>query len=241
MVNKGDKPVQTTLARGEVLPSELRDALRQAAADAKFVFVYLAWRDGHTASVTDVGDLEPIEDAGQVFSVYARFDYEDDSQLTMELRNSRTPSITSAKGPTARARQAAIGQAWATIPGRARLTMKWDVLLWAGSFGLMAGQALQVVVTAVLVAMSLGGVSALREYQAEAPGALGWALRIAGLLLSIALFLFVRRLTQHRLRARLVVLHRPESRLMEVWTVIAGVAGVGALVWGVVAYLFPRN
>jgi hypothetical protein len=230
MVNKEAKAVKTTLARGRVLPAELLQVLRQGASDATSVFITVIWRDGSTASVRSVDEVEPIEDARNVFAVHGRFDYEDGSNLKMQLRDYREPGNLSAIGDTARTRQAAIGQTWATIPGRARLSKTWDFAIWSISCGLLTGALFQFVFSAVIVAGSWGEISSV-----------GWAWRTAALLLAIAFFVVVRRNTQHRWIARLVTLNRPASQLVEFWTVVAGVGTVVAIGWSVYAYLFPRT
>ena len=119
MVNKGEKATTATLARGEVLSSELIEVLRLAADGATFVYIRIVWRDEHHAVVRKADDLDPIEDPRNVFSVHGRFVYEDESELSLDLQNFREPGQSSAKGQTARTRQATVSQLWASIPGRA--------------------------------------------------------------------------------------------------------------------------
>jgi hypothetical protein len=224
MVNKGVQPTKTELARGQITPDELVQVLKTAAAGADSPFIKIYWRDGHQAVVSDIDKLEPIEDVGELDSLFCMFDYADGSQLTMTVLGSRLSHL-SALGETARQRQSEVGQLWAGLPGRATMTSKWGFFAWVLSVGMMTGALVQLV---------LGGF-----YQSSL---VAWGPRVSAVLLSVGLFLFLRARTALRYRSsKPVSLIRRDSRQTDIWTVIAGVTGVISMAIAIVAYVHPLN
>lgn len=106
-MNKKDKPTDVELKRGVILPSELTQLLQIGAPGASSTFVMAVWNDDRQASVTNVSDMDPLEDAEGVESIHAEFRYSDESTLTIRLRIYSENNL-SAVGDTARQRQSAI-------------------------------------------------------------------------------------------------------------------------------------
>jgi hypothetical protein len=223
-LNKNGKPVEVELKRGAILPSELAHILSMAGPDATCTLITLSWADDYKSSVTDIRDVEPIEDAEEVKSVVAKFRYGDESNLTISLRQYYRNTLE-AFGDKARERQSAISQYWAGLPERSLLT--YLTANWLRS--------LPMVLTGGAVTFFLAGfIFHSRRHAMEL-----WTLRFSFLLIVLCIYLFIRSTHAIRAFSRLVVLaRRPHSN---VWTVVAGITAIAGLCLSVAAYFFPRQ
>lgn len=229
MVTKAEKPREVMLSRGSILPSELVSVVTSAWEGATGVFDHVAvvWDDGHSAAVRKLDELAPIEDAEGISSLAGNFTYEDGSELKLALSR-YSENTMSAKGQTARQRQAVIAQQWATFPKRGRWSAKSAdrAESWSASF-------LAVVGFLLLISIFDEGIR----------NSATWAAVKAGvLILSWCLFLSVRATVSVRASRKLVTLDRSVRRsAAETWTIIAGVAGVLALALALITYFYPRK
>ena len=220
-LNKQNAPVEVELTRGAILPGELTRLLTIAARDATFIIVTLIWSDGSQASTIDINEIEPIEDAVRVKTVFARFQYGDESNLIVWLSQA-CRSFLGAVGDTAREHQSNIALYWASLPQRSPLTYRSARWLRSLPTALGGGS------TAFFVA----GVFSDHSMAS-------WALRIGFLLIAVCSYLFIRSTHAIRAFSRLVVLVRPPRR--NIWTAIAGVSAIATLCLSLVSYLFPRR
>ncbi|WP_157118366.1 hypothetical protein [Mycobacterium sherrisii] len=210
------------LTRGAILPAELKDLLVLAAHDAKCVMVTLVWSDNSQASTTDIDEIDPIEDAEDIRSVFGKFVYDNRSTLTVVLRRYYR-NVLEAAGPSAVQRQSAIAQYWASLPDRSSLT--YIAARWVRSLPIaLLGGA----VTFFIAGFFHGG----RHHMAP------WALRIGFLLIALCAYLYVRSAHATHGFSKLILLARRPRR--DTWTIVAGISGIGALVLSLIAYLFPR-
>jgi hypothetical protein len=228
VVNKSEKSSEERLPPGPILPSDLAAALRTAATDATYMRVWIRWSDDHTATVRDIDELEPIEDAAGIESVDATFNYADDSDLEIDLRLYRDCTV-SAKGRTARERKSMVAQQWAAIPGRGRLTRQQSFWAWNMSQSFVVGS---------MFSLALGLFFAFFVHvHAALPLGLGAAAA------AVCIYLAVRRTPSVRALSKMVVLERKSDSRVEFWTVVAGLAAVIALLWGVIwgvfTYVYP--
>jgi len=222
-MNKNAKPVEVELTRGAILPSELTHILTMAGPEATCTFISVSWSDEYQASVMDVEDVDPIEDAEDVKSIVARFRYPDKSNLTISLRQHYRNTLE-AVGGKARERQSAIAQYWASLPERSLLTyLKANWL-----------RSLPIALTGGAVTFLVAGLFFhSRRHAMEL-----WTFRVSFLLIALCSYLFIRSTHAVRAFSRLVVLaRRPHSN---VWTIIAGVTAIASLCLGIAAYFFPR-
>lgn len=222
-LNKQNKPVVVELTRGAILPAELKDLLVLAAHDAKCVMVTLVWSDNSQASTTDIDEIDPIEDAEDIRSVFGKFVYDDDSTLTVVLRRYYR-NVLEAAGRISVQRQSAIAQYWASLPDRSSLT--YLAANWVRSLPVaLLGGAITFFIAGFFFP---GG----RHHMAP------WALRIGFLLIALCAYLFVRSAHATHGFSKLILLARRSRR--DTWTIVAGISGIGALVLSLIAYLFPR-
>lgn len=223
-MNKNAKPVEVELKRGAILPTELTHILAMAQPDSMCTLITLSWSDNYRSSVTNVDDVEPIEDAEEVKSVLARFRYGDASNLTISLRQYYRNTIE-AFGGTARERQSAIAQYWAGLPERSLLT--YLSANWLRSLPMvLAGGA---------VTFLLAGFF----FHSRRHGMELWTLRISFLLIALCSYLFIRSTHAIRAFSRLVVLARRARS--SIWTIVAGITAIATLCLSVAAYFFPRQ
>ena len=222
-MNKLDKPLEVELTRGAILPSELKQILVMAAHEANCVMMTVVWSDNSQATTTDVNEIEPIEDAEDVRSIFAKFHYTDGSNLTNALRRYYR-NILEAVGKTSLQRQSSIPQYWAGLPERSSLTYIAANWLRSLPIALLGGAC----------TFFAAGFFFHGGRHSMAP----WALRVGFLLIALCSFLFVRSTHANYGFSRLVILARRARR--DTWTVVAGVSGIGALVLSLIAYLFPR-
>lgn len=222
-MNKQDKPSEVELTRGSILPSELKQLLETAAYEANCRIVTMVWSDGSQASTTDINKIEPIEDAEDVKSVFAKFHYGDGSTLTIWLSRYYRNMIE-AVGETSLQRQSSLVQYWASLPDRSSLT--YLAANWLRSLPIAL----------------LGGAGTFFAagffFHAGRHSMAHWSLRTAFLLIALCSYLFVRSTRATRGFSKLVVLARRPRR--DTWTVVAGISGIAALVLSLIAYLFPR-
>ncbi|GLE51538.1 hypothetical protein ATCCBAA256_11210 [Mycobacterium montefiorense] len=222
-MNKQDKPLLVELTRGPILPSELKQMLALGAQDANCLIMTVVWSDNSQASTTDVDQIEPIEDAEGIRSVFAKFHYSDGSNLTIWLRRYYC-NIVEAVGKMSLQRQSSIAQYWASLPDRSSLTYRAANWLRSLPIALLGGAC----------TFFAAGFVFHGHRHSMAP----WALRIGFLLIALCSYLFVRSTHATRGFSKLVVLARRPRR--DTWTVVAGLSGIAALVLSLIAYLFPR-
>lgn len=120
-LNKQDKPLLVELTRGAVLPSELKHIVALGTQDANCMIMTVVWSDNSHASTTDIDEIEPIEDVEGIRSVFAKFHYNDGSNLTIWLRQYYC-NIVEAVGKMSLQRQSSIAQYWASLPDRSSPT-----------------------------------------------------------------------------------------------------------------------
>lgn len=229
MVNKTEKSREVTLARGPILPSELASVLATAWDGATGLFndTVIVWADRHSASIRSLDDLEPIEDAQGIAVISGRFQYEDKSSLEISLSRYENNTVK-ARGGTARQRQSAIAQQWATFPGRGRLSQRWASLAWSYSIG------------PILCAILFLLTGAFDAGSRTSP--LSWTIRIGFLLIAVWLNLALWATPSVRAQRNLIVLDRRATRPMaDAWTIASGVLGAIALAVAVVTYFIPRK
>ncbi len=233
MVNKAEKPREVKLSRGPILPSELVSVLTTAWGDPKERFNYtgIAWGDNHTATITELNELEPIEDAEGIRYVHGKFSYEDKSVLDIWLTTHGDNTIA-ARGAMARQRQSTIAQLWAGLPRRGRLNFIQASWVRSISLGLLIGPICSLSLALCLLAFT--------SY--TLPVGVWAAVNGTWLLLAICLHLAVRASPSVQAHRSVVVLDRPAGRpLADAWTIAAGILGLLALITTLVTYLFPRR
>ncbi len=211
------------LTRGAILPSELKDMLTMGARNANCLMLTVVWSDNSQTAITDLADVEPIEDAEDVKSVFARFHYDDGSNLTIALRRYYR-NILEAVGTTSLQRQSSIAQYWASLPDRSSLTYLAANWLRSLSIALVGGAC----------TFFAAGFFFHGSRHSMAP----WALRIGFLLIALCSYLFVRSTHATHGFSKLIIFARRTRR--DTWTVVAGISGIAALFLSLIAYLFPR-
>jgi hypothetical protein len=223
-MNKDDKPVERELARGSVLPQELVQLLALGAADATYTSIRVHWSDGHTSRIGDISELAPIEDVTHLAYVRATFTYEDRSELTITLPGYSANTVT-AVGQTARTRQSALCEYWATVPGRSRINFKHTDWLFHLSLFLLFSSSILFFVTLLN-----------RELRTSATAA---AIDLSFCLFAWCVWFFLRSLPGRKAVGHLVVMSRPSR--VDMSKVIAALTGVGGFVLAIIAYLYPRK
>jgi hypothetical protein len=223
-MNKNDKPIERKLARGSLLPEELIGLLTRAATDATYTSIRVNWSDDHSTRVSNIDELAPIEDVENVDGVHASFEYEDRSELTIEL-NAYFESKIAALGRTARTRQSALCEYWAIVPGRARISER--PIGWLLRLGLLLP----------LSGAVLGLFALLTRDIRTSPTAV--LIVLSYFLLAVCAAFFIRSLASVKAFGHIVVLNRHPRR--DVSKIVSGVVGIAGLAMVVIAYLYPRN
>ncbi|WP_143536620.1 hypothetical protein [Rhodococcus sp. 05-2254-6] len=210
---------------GRVLPSEFKRVFETAARDCKRFHLSTQWNDQRKATIWDLADLDPIDDAGNISSAYARIEYEDGSKLIVSLGSFKN-TLEADKGQAVD-RLTEVEQYWHTLPQRAR----YSALQIHG----MRGGA------RFLALFPLFWIAAVHFYGESSVGntALNLAMSCAG----VTVWLGCRFSETARADNSIVRLHRPESGLNTANVIAAcgAVASVACAVVAVLAYVNPPS
>ena len=225
MVNKEEAKADLKLAPGPILQSEFLKMLEIAGEGAKWTYIAITWEDDRRATVRSISNLDPIEDATHVDGLYASFDYDDRSELTISMGHFSNNTVT-AHGQTARSRLTRIGDYWATIPGRGRVRQKTISSLLS-------------IVAPLVFTLFLIPLAGLADPVARTNPTY-WAGAAVFWLALVTICIFVSRTRSMRALTTLIVQQR-RTRATDPWTIIGALAGVGALVIAVVTYAWPRS
>lgn len=226
MVQKGEKETEVRLARGPILTTELARLVGIAWADAKrwSAFVNCHWIDGHTATVRNLADLDHIEDAPGVKIVHGRFTYEDGSNLEFTVARYEPPSV-SATGVTARQRQTAMAQLWASFPQRSFLHPWAANALWYSRHSLTGA--------------AVAGLLYSLIFRMHDTAIWGWMFILGLLLVGVALWLSVRASPNGRFRLHPIVYHRTGSKTEQIGVWGGLLIGLVSLIVSTLAWLLP--
>lgn len=225
-VKKEPKAVKRKLARGLITPDEFAGLMKLAASGAKSIFLYAAWKDGHHTSVSEISDLEPIDDPAGIDYASGTFRFDDGSILTITLSGSSNHTAT-AQGEQAREKLDAISQYWAQLPGRGKLGFR--LVLWL--LCMSGWPALNNLLFLIIGAFD-------RHNRGSASW---WALEIALVVIPACIFVFLLQTESVRGFRSLIVLARHDRLRGDVWKVAGVIISFASLCVALIAYFNPHH